>query len=383
MRRTNFLIFILVVIVIFTLGNYYILAHGFRALSPFGFLQYGFILVCILLSFSFFAHRFLAKTKFYKLHHIVYFIGSLWFAALLYFLLASFLADLTGLFNHIFHFLQAANQIKDWNLYSLLASIVIVFAIVLYGIINARKYTVRKFELQIHKSAGKYRELKIALVSDMHMGSLVSKKRIADMVESINKEEPDLVLLAGDLMDEVHEPIFRMDIGSPIKNIVSKLGIYAIHGNHEFIGGIEAADAYLKSLHIELLKDQILLIDNSFYLAGREDRSILGFKGKVRKSLKEMVENRNEHIPLILMDHQPFELNEAVQNKVDIQFSGHTHHGQLWPINFITNKMYELSHGYKKIQDTHFYVSCGFGTWGPPVRIGSRPEIVIFLLKFQ
>ena len=91
----------------------------------------------------------------------------------------------------------------------------------------------------------------------------------------------------------------------------------------------------------------------------------------------------DKSLPIILMDHQPFKLDEAVRNGVDVQLSGHTHHGQLWPFHFITKKVYELSWGYKLKGNTHVYVSSGVGTWGPPVRTGNRPEIVHLRLRFR
>jgi predicted MPP superfamily phosphohydrolase len=83
------------------------------------------------------------------------------------------------------------------------------------------------------------------------------------------------------------------------------------------------------------------------------------------------------------MDHQPFKLEKAAEQGVDLQLSGHTHHGQLWPFNYITNAIYELSWGYRQIGLTHFYVSSGFGSWGPPLRLGNRPEIVEINVKFR
>ena len=91
----------------------------------------------------------------------------------------------------------------------------------------------------------------------------------------------------------------------------------------------------------------------------------------------------DKNYPIILMDHQPFGLNEAVAEGIDLQLSGHTHFGQLWPINYIVRAIYELAWGYKKIANTHFYVSDGVGTWGPPVRVGNRPEIVSIHITFQ
>ena len=86
--------------------------------------------------------------------------------------------------------------------------------------------------------------------------------------------------------------------------------------------------------------------------------------------------------PVILLDHQPFDLDEARKNGVDLQLSGHTHNGQMWPLNLLTRKIYELSHGYMKKGDTHYIVSSGFGVWGPRVRLGSRPEVLLVTVKF-
>ena len=107
------------------------------------------------------------------------------------------------------------------------------------------------------------------------------------------------------------------------------------------------------------------------------------FSGKQRKSLDEIVKTISTNHPKILLDHTPFKLEQAEQNKIDLQLSGHTHHGQMWPANLITKMIYEVSWGYKKKGNTHYYVSCGAGTWGPPVRTGSSSEIVNIKIKFQ
>jgi hypothetical protein len=132
-----------------------------------------------------------------------------------------------------------------------------------------------------------------------------------------------------------------------------------------------------------MLRDQSVKIADSFYLVGREDRSVGRFNGHLRKALPELMAAVDKKYPVILMDHQPFGLNEAVTESVDLQISGHTHYGQIWPLNYIVERIYELAWGYKKIAGTHFYVSNGVGTWGPPVRVGNRPEIINIRLNFQ
>jgi predicted MPP superfamily phosphohydrolase len=100
--------------------------------------------------------------------------------------------------------------------------------------------------------------------------------------------------------------------------------------------------------------------------------------GVIRKSLDTLVSGIDKSRFTVLLDHQPYNLNDAVENGIDLQISGHTHHGQMFPFNFITKAIFEVSRGYKQIENTHFYVSTGFGTWGPPIRVGNRPEIVVF-----
>jgi predicted MPP superfamily phosphohydrolase len=116
---------------------------------------------------------------------------------------------------------------------------------------------------------------------------------------------------------------------------------------------------------------------------GREDRSIGQFANQKRIELSEITKNINKNFPAILLDHQPFQLNLTRENGIDLQLSGHTHHGQLWPLNYITSMIYEISWGYEKIDETHYYVSSGFAGWGPPVRTGSRTEIVNLKIAFE
>jgi predicted MPP superfamily phosphohydrolase len=162
------------------------------------------------------------------------------------------------------------------------------------------------------------------------------------------------------------------------------MGVYAIPGNHEYIGGIQKTLPYLESINIKELRDKVLVLPNGVQVIGRDDRDNrqMGEENR-RKTLKELMVGLNKTFPVIVMNHQPFNLDEAVDEDVDLQLSGHTHHGQLWPLNYITKAVFELSWGYLKKGNTNFYVSSGFGSWGPPVRLGNTPEVVVFNLKFE
>ena len=147
-------------------------------------------------------------------------------------------------------------------------------------------------------------------------------------------------------------------------------------------GGVEKAVSYLCDHNITVLRDRFIKIGNAFYLAGREDKSVERFNGHARRALSEILTGIDPSLPLIVMDHQPMDVAEAVNAGADIQVSGHTHNGQLWPFNFITDAIFTVSSGYEKINTSHIYVSSGFGTWGPPVRTNSRSEIVNIRITF-
>jgi len=159
--------------------------------------------------------------------------------------------------------------------------------------------------------------------------------------------------------------------------------VFAVTGNHEYIGGVEEACAYLTAHNVVMLRDQAVKVNGSFFLVGREDRSANRNKSRQRKSLEELMRNVDRRYPVILMDHQPFRLEDAVNQGIDLQLSGHTHHGQLWPISYIIQAIYQVGWGYRKIAGTHIYVSNGVGTWGPPIRIGNRPEILNIRLQLK
>jgi predicted MPP superfamily phosphohydrolase len=221
------------------------------------------------------------------------------------------------------------------------------------------------------------------MASDIHLGTIIGRKQFGQIVSMINERDPDLVLFPGDILDEDPAPVIHDNLGGLLRSIRSRYGVLAITGNHEYIGGVEVACRFLAEHGIRVLRDQSVRLGDFLHVIGREDRSIERFTGKPRKPLAELMRDVDRRLPVILMDHQPFALEEAVRNGVDLQLSGHTHHGQMWPLNLVTKMIYEISWGYIRKENTQFYVSSGVGTWGPPVRIGNRPEIVEINLHFE
>ncbi len=383
MKVINFIIFFSIVLVIYGSANYYIFIRGWQALPQGSRFKIPFLILFLFLALSYIIGRFLEKIYLSLLSDILVWIGSFWIALFFYFFLIVVLIDLARLINHwlpFFHLIT--DDYAKLKQMALITSIGIVLVTVLVGFINACAFRVNELNVRIPKKTA-MNSLQIVAVSDIHLGTIVGRQRFCKIVNQINSLHPDLILLVGDVVDEDLAPVIRENLGDALQHLRSKFGVYAITGNHEYIGGVESAVKYLEAHGVTVLRDSVVKVNNSLYLVGREDRSSRQFAGRQRKDLSELMRQVNPDLPVILLDHQPFKLNEAAENGFDLQLSGHTHHGQLWPLNFITAKVYEKSWGYLKKGSTHIYVSCGVGTWGPPVRLGNRPEIMKIVLKFE
>jgi predicted MPP superfamily phosphohydrolase len=382
-KKSSFVIFFSIVFAVYALVNHYIFITGLRGV-PYKY-ESLYIILFLFLSLSYIAGRFLERKSLNWFSAMLVWIGSFWLAAMVYFLLFSIAIDLLRLVNLIVA-VYPTSFYTDYEFTKFLALMIITFiviVIVMLGYINARNPKIKKLELTINKTAGKLKNVNVAVASDIHLGTIICKSRLEKIVKLINSLNADLVLLPGDVVDEDIKPVIRQNLGEVLRKIKSKYGVYAITGNHEYIGGVEAACKYLIEHGIVELRDSFVKIDDSIYIIGREDRASKGFAGILRKPLEDIMQGIDKSLPLILMDHQPVRLRDAEKSGIDLQLSGHTHHGQLWPFNFITKKIYELSWGYLKRNNTHYYVSCGVGTWGPPVRTGNTPEIIALTLNFK
>ncbi len=378
-------VFFIVFFTIYTSLNYYVFIRGWQVISAYPVLKPFYAVIFFVAAYGYV----LAKVFYKYMHPFVYDIllgiGAVWFAFLIYFILSLVFLDLVRLTDNWFHFLPAFIY-KNYELtrgITALVVIVVVGIIVFLGNLNKRDIEIRNLEITIPKKESKLDHLNVVMASDIHLSPIDGEKLLKEIVNKMNSLNPDIVLLAGDIVDDKAEVLIERNIGDSFSNLKTRYGVYSINGNHEFINEVESCDRYAEKFGIKFLRDSSILIDSSFYLIGREDGAMSQFAGKQRKSLDEIVKDLSEHFPKILLDHTPFRLEQAEQNKIDLQLSGHTHHGQMWPGNLITKMIYELSWGYKQKGKTHYYVSSGAGTWGPPVRIGSSSEIVNIRIRFQ
>ncbi|WP_459500671.1 metallophosphoesterase [Bacillus sp. C1] len=301
-------------------------------------------------------------------------IGSYWFAVIQYALILLPLADITVFI------LQWFAVPKDtaimWTGIVTLSLFVFIFS---YGTFNAYSPIVRKYEIHISKEGRGRKTLRIAMASDMHFGKLSGVSHLKRLVHHVNEMNPDIILLPGDIIDDHPGEFIKKNMGQVMKQMKAPLGVYGVLGNHEYYGGaIPQFLQEMKKIDIHILLDEVMKIDDSFYLVGRRDKT-----ERDRQSFEELMRTVDRSLPVIAMDHQPFALKEAAESGVDLLLSGHTHRGQMAPNHLITRRMYELDWGYLQKETFHAVVSSGFGFWGPPLRLGSRSEVIQIDVMFE
>lgn len=276
---------------------------------------------------------------------------------------------------------------------------VIITTVSIYGMINAGNIQTTKYDISIDKKAGKLDSLNVVLIADIHLGYNIGCRHMEKMVEKINAQNPDLVVVAGDIFDNEYEALENPDrLAAILRGIQSKYGVYACYGNHDIqekilagftFGGKEKKessvkmDEFLEKSGITLLRDEYVLIDDSFYLYGRPDYERPGRGIDERKSPQEITEDLDLSLPVLVIDHEPRELQELADAGVDADLCGHTHDGQLFPGNLTIKLMWENACGYLKKRNMHSIVTSGVGLFGPNMRVGTKSEICDIMMHFN
>ena len=243
---------------------------------------------------------------------------------------------------------------------------VFMFCLFLYGHLHYKN----KYRQEVTLTSEKItKPVKLVMMSDLHLGYHNRREELRRWIDMINAEQPDLVLIAGDIIDGSMRPLKEEKMHEEFQRL--KAPIYACIGNHEFYSGEPGAKQFYHDAGIQLLQDSIAVVGD-LCIIGRDDRS----KPR-RKTLAQLMEQADNSKYTILLEHQPYHLEEAEQAGIDLQFSGHTHHGQLWPASWITEATYECAYGEHHRGATTYYVSSGIGTWGGKFRIGTCSEYVV------
>ena len=218
--------------------------------------------------------------------------------------------------------------------------------------------------------------MKVVAISDVHLGNGTRKPQLKKFVEMINAENPDLIVIGGDLIDNSPLPLYQQKMQEELNQLKAPMGIYLAPGNHEYISGMEECEQFLKDTPIRLLRDTIVTLPNGLQIIGRDDRS-----NRRRTPIADLMKKVDNTQPTLLLDHQPYEVAKKDSLGIDIQFSGHTHRGQVWPLSLLVDNMYEQSHGYRQWPHSHVYVSSGLSLWGPPFRIGTDSDMLVMTIR--
>ncbi|MDR1211607.1 MAG: metallophosphoesterase [Spirochaetaceae bacterium] len=271
------------------------------------------------------------------------------------------------------------------------AALCLSFFILVYGAFHARDIKTRHYSLSSDKTIG-VPSLRVALISDLHLGAAVGRKWTARIVNAVNKAEPDLVCIAGDIFDGGLELVRDMDgIASELRRIKAPLGVYACPGNHdvdrarlnEDPTGIQRIAAFLKDSGVILLLDETAPVADRLYITGRKDARPIGLR-QPRKTIAELPSGPGAF--LILLDHQPLEFTQAAAAGTDLVLSGHTHKGQFFPGNLITRRIFKHSagthYGHWQNGATQAIVTSGAGLWGPPIRVATDSEVAVIDIRF-
>ncbi len=355
----------------FTL-NYYVgkvILKGFN--NIFNISPIIFWIIFLTLSLSYILSMLLNKYLPYNLIELFSLIGSYWLILLMYSLLTF---PILGLVNFILKKASIFSN-KVYTIETILMTLIFIVVLII-GTYNARNSYVKSYDINIEKAILED-SLNIVMVSDIHLGNIVKNDRLKSMVKEINNLNPDLVIIAGDIIDSDIEPFLNNNMAVEFSNLKSKYGTFATLGNHDIFTRKESEIVnILKENSVTILRDEVALVDNKFYIIGRDDITVNSISSNYRANLDKLTKDLDKSKPLIVIDHNPKYINESLNADIDLQLSGHTHKGQIIPGNIVTNKLFEVDYGYFKKDNLNVVVSSGYGTWGPPLRLGSRSEII-------
>lgn len=308
-------------------------------------------------------------------------IGSYYFALFEFAVLLLPLADLAG------WLLKRSGAVREVYV-GVVGTVVLLLiaALMVWGSRNAWSPVVRSYSISVPKSAEGRETLRIAVASDIHLGNVVGNRHIGRLLDKVEGINPDLILLPGDVIDDSIEPFVRNRMADSLARLkeLAPLGVYAVLGNHEYYGGhIEEYVKRMAEIGIRVLRDETVALEGGIQIAGRKDKAAESMDQIGRKPVAEMLAGLDKAKPIILLDHQPYAFSSAAEAGADVMLSGHTHRGQFAPNHWITRRLFELDWGYMRKNGMHVIVSSGFGTWGPPIRLASRSEVIDLAVEFR
>lgn len=379
-------VFLAIAFTVWGLINFYVARRGAQALAPAPGARKIFLILYIGAALLFPLGRILMGSAPGRLASLLVEFGTYHMAVMLYGFMAVLAVDMVRLVNAFVPFLPRSLSAEGAGtgpaVFAAVAGLVLLT--VAAGLWNATRLRTVDLDLHLPRRAGTVDRLTVIAASDLHLGAIVGPSRLEKVVERMNALEPDIVLFAGDIVDETVTEAIEAKLSGIMRRLRAPGGIFACPGNHEVYSGLEKNLACLRACGVTVLNDEAAAVDSAFLLVGRRDPNSLAVQ-EHRLSIPGILSKSGlqADLPVVVLDHQPLHLEEAEQAGAALQISGHTHNGQMFPIGVINSFIYELNWGYRRKGGTQYYVTSGAGTWGPPVRIGSRAEMVRLRITFD
>lgn len=278
---------------------------------------------------------------------------------------------------------------KILKLTTIFSALIFGLSILIIGTHINNSPVINKYYITLPKKSSTLDSLRIISVSDLHLKNLTSSIFLKKLVDKVRMENPDIIFMPGDIVETYGNTTEAKlnEFIEILKDIKPKNDIYAVRGNHDLTGynGADKID-FNKRSGIMMLSDSLIKLENKIYIIGLKYRG-----NNEKRPIDSLLKYRTNDLPVILLDHAPYCLEEAVSSNIDIQLSGHTHNGQVWPLNYITDAVYDIAWGYKKTSNTHLFVSCGvqdaimpgYQDLSIPVRTGSVSEVIEINIEFR
>ncbi len=378
---TGFLIFFAIVTSIYSTAHYYIYRWFVRLAEPSRILRriVGFLFLFLVISFP--VSRILSWYNFNAFNYFLVLFACTWMGLVLYMFIFALGSDALFLgLRHLRVNPWAASKNPRRGRRRFVAAIVgCVFLIGAFALWEARDIRVTRLDIPLANLPKELDGFSIVQISDFHYGVLNLNPRLDKVVNLANGLNPDVIFITGDLVDE---SVAHMEEMAPsLFRLKSRVGVYAVTGNHDYYAGVERATRIMRAANIKVLRNELEVLPEGLQILGIDDPTGIRRMGEEGADFETLIGRVDRFKPSILLYHQPIHFEKTAQAGIGLQLSGHTHGGQLYPIIFISKQIYPSTPGLHRLGNSYLYVSRGVGTWGPPMRFLAPPEIVYIRLK--
>ena len=368
------------VLAIYSIASIYLYTWFIRLLQPPRRLRHTIRLIFIILVGSLIIGKILGRYEFNSFSYFLSFSSSTWMGFTFFFCVFAGGSDLIRYLWKKFPLPGGVFIANSPGFRRTLVAVISGLTLVTGGcaLREAYKIGVTRLDVPLRGLPAEMEGLTVLQVSDVHYGMLAENGRLSEIVARINELNPDIVVITGDLVDESVSHMERM--ADPLSKLKSRLGVFAVTGNHEYYAGVGRVVAILEGAGIRVLRNEVAVLPGGLQLLGIDDPTGARRVGAPVPDFNRLVSTLDPRKPSILLYHQPQNFEKAASAGVGLQLSGHTHGSQVLPLRPISHVLFPHLRGLYSQGNSYLYVSRGVGTGGPPMRLGSPPELVYIRL---